>query len=260
MKTYIFLILVFFFNIIIVEAQLSGYPNFLIKNGVLNVTLIVGDKSSSVNVLAQATIASSLASFSSNAAIQNRLSSEVYDLNQNIISIGNPCINDISAKIMDDPSPCDRNFNVGKGYIKLFNYGDYYHLVVAGNTDLGTKKAAEVLANYDKYDFEGNEYIIKIIEDKPAESQETEIKVENKTQDIKIETIQVREEHSEIVENEDVNEIENVTPKENEIAIEDEIKEEIVGEEKTESDAKLIEKKKEGWIKRIITWFLSLFK
>ncbi|MBI2647596.1 hypothetical protein HYW99_03905 [Candidatus Woesearchaeota archaeon] len=259
MRTYILLTLMFLSNILIVEAQLSDYPNFLIKNGILNVTLVVGDKSSSVNVLSQAAIASSLASFSSNAIIQNKLSSEIYDLNQNVISIGNPCVNDISAKIMDGPSPCDKDFEIGKGYIMLYQYDSYYHIIVAGYTDLGTKKAAEILANYDEYNLYGNKYIIEISGEKPVEKQEAETEIENKTQEIEIET---KKEEIEIIKI--IDELENTSTKENEIVIRDEIKEELITEEtkdvEVKTDVKPLEKKKDNFIKRLLAWFLSLFE
>lgn len=138
--------------------DLSSYPNLLIKDSKLDVTTVVGDKSSSSNVLAQTYIVSSLSSLGRNVNVKNKLSSEIMELNQNIITIGNPCVNEISAKIMNNPVPCDKDFQRGKAYIKLYKNNGFYHLIVAGYTDLGTKKAAETLADYQNYKFQGNEY------------------------------------------------------------------------------------------------------
>ncbi|MDP3765537.1 MAG: hypothetical protein Q8R04_03420, partial [Nanoarchaeota archaeon] len=128
-----------------IKNDLSDYPYFLINDGKWDLTTVVGDKSSAINVIAQTYI---LSSFLGARGVKNKLASEITDLNQNIISIGNPCVNDITAKIMNNPEPCDKDFERGKAHIRLYKNNGFFHLVVAGYTDLGTKKAAEILANY----------------------------------------------------------------------------------------------------------------
>lgn len=220
--------------------DLSNYPSFLTKDGHYLYS-VVGDKSSSVNVVAQTYILSSL----SGVIIKNRLASEITDLNQNIISIGNPCVNEISAKIMGNPKPCDKDFQRGKGYIKLYRNGDFFHLVVAGYTDLGTKKAAEILANYQNYQFQGNEYEFGFTGDQvPVKEEET--KKENVTK-------------PEIIGKEETQKIESKESQTTEIKDKDEQKilKEIVKVNETKQNQT---EKSDNIINKFISWFLSLFK
>ena len=157
MKKIILLLAVIIFSLSIVNAaDLSDYPNFYSSKDVM---IVVGDKSTASNVLAQSSISSSLGGF---AAVKNKLSSEVSGLDQNIISVGNPCVNQISAQIMSDPQPCGKDFKQGKAYIKFYNTNGFYHIVVAGYSDAGTRKAANVLTNYKDYPFSGSDYEIGI--------------------------------------------------------------------------------------------------
>ena len=226
--------------------DLSNYPNFLIKDGKLYVTTVVGDKSSSSNVLAQTYIVSSLSSLGRDVNLKNKLSSEVQDLNQNIISIGNPCVNEISAKIMNNPEPCDKDFQKGKGYIKLYKNNDFFYLIVAGYSDVGTKKAAEILANYENYKFKGNEYVVEVVE--PAIEVKTEEKKKENVTKIDItekKPVQKTEAQPKELLNKTKSKESQEKPKEIKI-------------EKEES--KQIVKGETNIIKKVITWFLSLFR
>ncbi len=233
------------------SKDLSDYPGFLL-NGKFDLTTVVGDKSSSINVLAQTYILPSFLSMAK--AVKNKLASEVTDLNQNIISIGNPCINEISAKIMNDPEPCDKDFQSGKGYIRLYKNNDFFHLIVAGYTDLGTKKAAEILANYRSYPLKGNEYVIEFSDDNgdrlTEEKKETlKTQVTEQEQPKKIEA-----------------EIEPETETKADIQVETKAEQKIAEEPKTEEK---VEPKKEeqketeksgNIINKFVSWLLSLFK
>ena len=222
--------------------DLSNYPNFLIKDSKLDVTTVVGDKSSSSNVLAQTYIVSSLSSLGREVHIKNKLSSEIPDLNQNIISIGNPCVNEISAKIMSSPQPCDKDFQRGKGYIKLYKNNDFFHIIVAGYTDLGTKKAAEILADYENYKFQGDEYVVDVVE--PT----IEVKIEEKKKE-NITKIQTTEP------------VKKVESKES-LDIETESKEKqkkLKATKVNESKQKQTEKSS-NIINKFISWLLSLFR
>jgi len=224
--------------------DLSAYPSFFTKDG-YDLYSVVGDKSSSLNVVAQTQILTSL----SGVRIKNRLASEITDLNQNIISIGNPCVNEISAKIMNNPQPCDKDFQRGKGYIKLYKNNDFFHLIVAGYTDLGTKKTAEILVNYLDYNFDGNEYVFefsgdtggRLIEEKKEEAPKTEAT----EQESEIET----EIKAETKPKADI----NAEPKIEQKVTENKTKEPNTKEQnQTESSGNIVSK--------FISWFLSLFK
>ncbi|MBI2659314.1 hypothetical protein HYX05_04430 [Candidatus Woesearchaeota archaeon] len=221
---------------------LSDYPNLLIKEGKLYVTTVVGDKSSSSNVLAQTYIVSSLSSLGMDINIKNKLASEIKDLNQNIVSIGNPCVNEISAKIMNNPKPCDKDFQRGKSYIKLYKNGDFFHLIIAGYSDIGTKKAAEVLANYENYKFQGNEYIFEFVGD-----EEVPIKVE-----------EMKKEPTQKNESKEPLDIKTEVKKEQEIIDEQKEPTEKITSVQSKQEQKQAEKS--NVISRFISWFLSLFK
>ena len=94
--------------------------------------------------------------------MKNKLSTEVDGLNQNLISVGNPCVNPITDEIMGFPQPCDKDFPKGKAFIKLFSKNGFNYIVVAGYSDSGTRKAANVLANYKDYQFLGNDVAINV--------------------------------------------------------------------------------------------------
>lgn len=144
------------------ETGLQNYPDLFVSNGKLSVVTVVGDKSASSNVLAQASISSSLADSGYEAYVKNKLSTEVDNLSQNIISVGNPCVNPISAEIMSNPQPCDKDFAKGKAYVKLYSKNEFYYIVVAGFSDVGTRKAANLFADYKNYQFTGNNVSINV--------------------------------------------------------------------------------------------------
>ncbi|MBI2651921.1 hypothetical protein HYX00_00525 [Candidatus Woesearchaeota archaeon] len=227
--------------------DLSNYPSFLTKYG-NELVFVVGDKSSSINVVAQTYILSSLSGINK----KNKLASEVTDLNQNIISIGNPCVNEISAKIMNNPEPCDKDFERGTAYIKLYKNNGLYHLIVAGYTDLGTRKAAEILANYQDYKFQGNEYVIefsgdtgeRLIEEKKEEAPKTGAT----EQESKIETGTKTEVESKV----DI----KIEPKIEQKVMENKTKEKVAPKAEEQNQTE----KSDNIINKFISWFLSLFK
>lgn len=231
--------------------DLSYYPSFLIKDGRFDLTTVVGDKSSSINVIAQTYI---LPTFLSAEFIKNKLASEITSLNQNIISFGNPCINEISAKIMGNPQPCDKDFQRGKGYIKLYRYDDFFHLIIAGYTDLGTKKAAEILANYQNYKFQGNEYVIefsgdtgdRLVEEK-KESTKTQVPEQEQSKEIEIE---IETEAEPKTDTQTIAKVEQKAIEEQKA--EGKIEPKMEEQNQTEKSGNIINK--------FISWFLSLFR
>lgn len=156
------IIILFLINAAMAIAyELSEYPNLFRQGEKINVTAVVGDKSTSLNVLAVSSIYLSLKP-REDTIIQTRLSSEITDIKQNIISIGNPCVNNITDAIMSSPKPCDKDFPKGKAFIKLIENGGYRYIIVAGYSDVGTRKAADVLANYNYYSLKGNEFVVDV--------------------------------------------------------------------------------------------------
>ena len=164
MKKYVIMLIlaVLAMHAVFAHNDLSDYPDILAESGKLEAAIVVGDKSSSSNVLAQIAIGSSIRDYKNDAKTSNKLSSEITSLDQNIISIGNPCINPVSASIMNNPQPCDKDFPKGKAYIRLFTKDEFHHIIVAGYSDSGTRKAADILADFKNQDFDDSEYEIKI--------------------------------------------------------------------------------------------------
>ena len=219
--------------------DLSNYPSFLIRDGNLDVTIVVGDNSASSDVLAQANIGVSLAALGKDVDIKNKLSSEIKDLNLNIISIGNPCNNEVSSEIMNNPKQCDKDFPRGNGYIRLYQDGDFIHLIVAGYSDKGTKEVADILANYDDYNLKENVFAIEVEEDvKSVESAEQELEEAGETKEIEEDEKTVRE-IQEVGEEKIIDEKETIGQ---------------IEEEKSQTSPK-----ETSLIQRIVSWFLSLF-
>jgi hypothetical protein len=72
----------------------------------------------------------------------------------NIISVGGPCINSITAELMGLEYPAcrkDSGMEPGEGIIKLYENGDKVALVVAGWEAEDTTRATRILADYKKY-------------------------------------------------------------------------------------------------------------
>jgi hypothetical protein len=85
------------------------------------------------------------------------LDSEITDVAaDNLIVVGGPCANTVAATILGIPSTmpaCYENFPVqeGQGIIKMVDNGAKVATLVAGFSADDTRKAAQVLANYEDY-------------------------------------------------------------------------------------------------------------
>lgn len=94
----------------------------------------------------------------------SNLDNEVTDRKaNNLILIGGPCANALTAEIMANPKPCDKGFKEGDAIIKLYENafgGKNTALVVAGYSAQDTRNAASVLKDYDKYVFSGKEVVV----------------------------------------------------------------------------------------------------
>ena len=148
--------------------DLSNYPNMFIVDNKFNGYLVVGDKASAYHVIAVSDIAVSLQSGGKETTAVTRidvsatkLASQIADpLKLNIISVGGPCINAVSAQLMGYPADCTKGFTKDKGSIKLYNYNGYAQIVVAGYSDDDTRKTARVLANWNDYNLKGTEICV----------------------------------------------------------------------------------------------------
>ncbi len=159
-KALFFIILIFLFSGFVI-ADLGDFPDNFISEDELNGYVVVGKDGTATDVLSQSVISMKLNSYigSPQKGI-NKLDSDV-DIENNLILIGNPCINKLTAELLGNPEPCDRDFPADKAYIKYYEEEGYKYVVVAGKDDKATKKAAEYLADFDKNVLIGEEAIIE---------------------------------------------------------------------------------------------------
>src|SRR3989338_8200789 len=151
-----------------VPPDLSTYPDMFIKNGVFDAVIVVGDKAPASDVIAQSNLVQFFVGYTGKSLVgSTKLSSEIESLNQNIISIGSACHNNVSWEIMVQPKQCDRWLEPGKAMILLYGYKDYVYMVIAGYSDKGTRDAVDVLINYDKNKLKGSNMLIDVDEPKP---------------------------------------------------------------------------------------------
>ncbi len=87
----------------------------------------------------------------------NKFDNEITDYKAyNIIAVGGPCANAVSAAFLGNPEVCTEGFESGKAIIQLFDWGNgKYGLLVAGGDGKDTLLASKIMQNYDKYDLSG---------------------------------------------------------------------------------------------------------
>ena len=85
------------------------------------------------------------------------LDSDITTVQDNMILIGGPCSNDVTARVMGNPQDCGAEFEAGKGRVKLMDYQGKKVLIVAGYTEDDTLRAAKAIGNYDQYSLSGTD-------------------------------------------------------------------------------------------------------
>ena len=150
-KLIIILALVFALSFSNVIAAEYDYPGIFIKDGKLNAAIIVGNKAPASDVIAQINIIQYFIGNGVSVSGSAKLSSETM-LEQNAILIGSACNNPLTAQVLGNPSPCNREIEPGKPLIKLFKANGYFHLVVAGYTEKETRDAVNSLADHGSFE------------------------------------------------------------------------------------------------------------
>ncbi len=146
----------------VIAYDLADYPEPFIQDGKYNVIIVTGETAPAADVLAAVDIATSLKQLIVEAdAVETKLDSEITSLAQNIISVGSPCANKISAKIIgSSTADCNIVSEPTQAVIKIYDKEGYTQLIVSGYADRETRAAANVLANYNNYALEGKEMCI----------------------------------------------------------------------------------------------------
>ncbi len=157
----------------------GDFPGVFIADGKFNGIIVVGNNGSASDVIAQSDLVQYFIGYTGTTLKGSaKLSGEVTDLSQNIISIGNPCMNSVSSEILNQPQPCDKNINPNKPLVMLFRKNGFYQMAIAGYTDKETRQAVINLIN-------GNVNVqVESAIEKPAEPKIVElpkvIKIEGK--------------------------------------------------------------------------------
>lgn len=153
--------------------DLNNYPRPFASSGKVDAIIVVGDKAPAIHVIAQTNLALALGQEADVQAFGvSKLASEVTDLEQNIISIGNPCDNAVSASLLGNPKPCDKDYAPGKASIMVKEQDGKIRLIVAGFTDKGTQAAANALKSYGDISLKGTLYTIDVDEPTDIPSRE----------------------------------------------------------------------------------------
>lgn len=148
----------------VIAADLSNFPAMFIEINTANVLVVVGKAAKAEDVLGAIGIVTML---QTEVGVSGRLDiakldSEVDDLEaQNTLIIGGPCANSVAAELMGYPKNCLKGFELGKGFIRIYEHDNgNIAILAAGTLALDTRRVTYVLTNYDDYDLSGKEVII----------------------------------------------------------------------------------------------------
>jgi len=175
-----------------IAYDLTDYPEPFIKDGKYDVIIVVGETAPTADVLAAVDIATSLKqAIGDTGPVETKLDSEITSLAQNIISVGSPCANKISAKIIgSSTADCNIVPEPAQAILKIYEQEGYAQLIVSGYADREIRAAAKVLANYNNYALEGKEMCIdsNTLSVKPGLCEKTseKEKIESTKEEIKI--------------------------------------------------------------------------
>lgn len=145
------------------SVDLSEFPDFFIKDNNANVVVIVGKAARADDVLGAIDIV---------VALQQRIGSKKLDIakldddvevlsEQNTIIIGGPCANSAAANLKGYPDNCLKGFEVGKGYIELYEFDNgNIAMLIAGTAAIDTRRATRVVSNYKDYKLTGKQMVI----------------------------------------------------------------------------------------------------
>ncbi|MFH1072881.1 MAG: hypothetical protein V1743_05625 [Nanoarchaeota archaeon] len=127
------------------EYDLSNFPRPFILDSKRNYSLVRSNDSAGVGC--QINLAGMLDSLKAEAYNQEDLddSDRLEEMqSQNLVILGSPCTNRLASQILNNPIPCNKNLDSGKGYVKLYVMNNkQYALLIMGNTSSETLKACK---------------------------------------------------------------------------------------------------------------------
>jgi hypothetical protein len=137
-------------------GNLSWYPDFFQTEGIFNGYFVVGEEADSVDNLAMTDIATSMWYTNDSGELEQikvidatKLDSEIADAGaQNLIVIGSPCVNTITASLLGNPADCTGGFSPGTAKLIMLQNNETENLamIVAGYTSGDTRMAGKFLA------------------------------------------------------------------------------------------------------------------
>lgn len=135
------------------RIDLSEYPQLFVDGSKLNAMLVVGDQAPADDVIASVDITVSFQKLGATPSLSaSALASEIGDYNRNIISVGRPCDNAVTAQILrsngisDYDSDCSYGLKPGQAIVYLFDYNGFAHMLVFGYSKVETRQAARALS------------------------------------------------------------------------------------------------------------------
>jgi len=134
--------------------DLSDYPEMFSDHGVFDALIVVEKQAPVEERVAAINVMAGLNEF---GKLDDVIVSSVNSpKDKNIISIGSPCTNKVSAMIYSEPEVCNSMLNEGQGRIELFENNGHYQLVVMGWTPKDTLIVSKLLQDYKQYALNGN--------------------------------------------------------------------------------------------------------
>ncbi len=133
------------------KIDLSNFPELFIKGKSLNGIFVVGDQAPADDVIAAIDISVSFQKYGVSKTGEAMLASEIDHYKRNIISVGRPCDNPVTAQILrmngisDYDLDCSYGLKPRQAMVYLFDYKGYAHLLVFGYSRLETRQAAREL-------------------------------------------------------------------------------------------------------------------
>jgi len=137
--------------------EFQNFPEEFHENGIFNGYMIIGENASASDNLAAIDISANMKYVNQdNELVQvqfidaTKLDSEIAEIyTQNLISIGSPCVNSVTAELLGNPTNCSQGFYPGEAKIISLQHKETGNiaLIVAGYSGSDTRLAGKVIAH-----------------------------------------------------------------------------------------------------------------